>query len=57
MTNVNKVLTVDCPRCGKVSSYTKSVSQNQNSGVVVSCKSCGKNFTIDIRKGEVFRSR
>lgn len=38
-----------CPHCGKVGAYKVTM---QNGGQVVSCSSCRKNFTAEVKQAQ-----
>jgi transcription elongation factor Elf1 len=42
-----------CPKCGAVGTYKITM---QNGGQVISCNSCRKNFTAEVKQG-VFTGR
>ncbi len=44
---------LSCPKCGSTGTYKPNTS---NGASVVTCKSCHKNFRIEVRNGQIYRT-
>jgi transcription elongation factor Elf1 len=54
MAEIPRPVPVSCPQCGSTGTYKPNTS---NGTTIVTCRNCHKNFGIEIRNGQVFRTK
>jgi len=52
---LNMKAVLNCPHCGKASTY--DTRGNQNAAIVVNCRHCRSSFYIQIRNGDIIGVR